>query len=65
MIKLEKECQTLEVKEGYHLYKYVIVSDAEELISKGLTKEDVKIRTYQELVNHAKTKSQVFIKGNN
>lgn len=65
MIRLEKECQTLEVKEGYHLYKYVIVSDAEELISKGLTKEDVEIRTYQELVNHAKTKSQVFIKGNN
>lgn len=61
---LEKECLTMHQMEDYTMHQFLIVSDSFSIISEGLAKKNVTVLTYQELIDNAKAKSLVFLKGN-
>lgn len=60
---LEEEFSTMNVVDGYTIHKFLIVSDAFSLISEGLAKKNIRVLTYQELIDNAKAKSLMFLKG--
>ncbi len=60
--KLENEFAKMKVNDNFVINKYLIVSDSFGVISEGLLKNNVKVLTYQDLVDMAKEKSQKFLK---
>lgn len=60
--KLENEFAKMKVNDNFVINKYLIVSDSFGVISEGLLKNNIKVLTYQDLVDMAKEKSQKFLK---
>lgn len=60
---LEKESLTMEWMEGYTIHRFLIVSDAFSIISEGLSKENITVLTYQEVIDNAKARSLLFLRG--
>lgn len=60
---LEKESLTMERMEGYTIHQFLIVSDAFSIISEGLSKENITVLTYREVIDNAKAKSLLLLRG--